>query len=73
LEPSRDVMDELTKLPVLDPTCDKACTKIISLLPRTNVPPHSGVGYQMINVDGYRMINAYVISDRLNSTTGIAR
>ena len=69
LEPGRDAMDELIKLPVLDPTCDKACTTIISLLPRTNVPPHSGIGYQMINVDGYRMINAYVISDRLNSTT----
>jgi hypothetical protein len=35
----------------------------------TNVAGHTGVGYQMINIDGYRTINAYVISDRLNNTT----
>jgi hypothetical protein len=69
LEPSKDSLDELIKAPVFEKTCDKACTQTIALLPRTNVAGHTGVGYQMINIDGYRMINAYVISDRLNSTT----
>lgn len=69
LEPSKTTINELLKPPVFDKVCDKACTKVISLLPKTNVAGHTGVGYQMINIDGYRTINAYVISDRLNSTT----
>jgi hypothetical protein len=69
LEPSKATIDGLLKPPVFDKVCDKACTKVINLLPKTNVAGHSGVGYQMINIDGYRTINAYVISDRLNSST----
>ena len=69
LEPPKATIDELVKVPLLDQACDKACTRIISLLPKTNVAGHTGVGFQMINIDGYRAINAYVISDRLNSTT----
>jgi len=69
LEPPKAKIDELLVRPVFEQTCDKACTKIISLLPKTNVAGHTGVGFQMINIDGYRTINAYVISDRLNSTT----
>ncbi len=48
--------------------CQKVCAKVIELLPLTTVDVNSGVGYHMINVDGYRHINAYVISERLNST-----
>src|SRR6185503_14318844 len=69
LEPPKATIDELLQRPIFDQVCDKACTKIISLLPKTNVAGHTGVGFQMINIDGYRTISAYVISDRLNSTT----
>lgn len=69
LEPNKSIADALLKPPVFDKTCAKACTKVINLLPKTNVAGHTGVGYQMINIDGYRTINAYVISDHLNSTS----
>ncbi|MGE5602112.1 MAG: hypothetical protein ACM30E_03620 [Nitrososphaerales archaeon] len=69
LEPSEATVKELLKPPVFDRVCDKACTKVIKLLPRTSVAGHTGVGFQMINIDGYRTINAYVISERLLSTT----
>jgi len=69
LEPGKEIIDGLLKPPIFEKTCDKACTRVIGLLPKTNVAGHTGVGYQMINIDGYRTINAYVISDRLNSTT----
>jgi hypothetical protein len=49
--------------------CCRPCTKIITLLPKTRMNGHSGVGYQMINVDGFRYINAHVVSDALNSST----
>ena len=60
---------ELLKPVVFGTGCQKVCTKIIDLLPATNVEGHTGVGYNMINVDGFRYLNAYVISDALNSTT----
>lgn len=69
LEPKKAKIEELLKPMVFGKACDKPCTKILSLLPKTNVAGRTGVGYQMINIDGYRTINAYVISDRLNSTT----
>jgi len=69
IEPSDLVIAELEKAPVFDPACTPACTKTITLLPKTNVAGHTGIGYQVINIDGYRTINAYVISDPLNSTT----
>lgn len=69
IEPEQRVINQLKKAQALAETCEKPCTKIITLLPRTNVPVGTGVGYQMINVDGFRWINAYIISDRLNSTT----
>jgi hypothetical protein len=64
----KGVVDELAKAQVFSKTCERPCTKILTLLPKTNVPGHSGVGYQMINIDGYRTINAYVIADPLNSS-----
>jgi hypothetical protein len=68
IETSKDVTAELEKAPIFDKGCVKACTKIITLLPKASVAGHTGIGYQMINVDGFRLINAYVISDRLNSS-----
>lgn len=65
---NRDLIAELAKKPKIGESCDRPCTKIITLLPEDTVEGRSGKGYHMINVDGYRMINAYVISDPLNST-----
>jgi len=69
LEPERKVITELMKAPVFLKTCDRPCTKIMTLLPKTSISGHAGVGYQMINVDGFRWINAYIISDPLSSST----
>lgn len=68
IEPERRVINRLTKAPVFAATCERPCTQVITLLPKTNVPGQSGIGYQMINVDGFRWISAYVISDRLTSS-----
>lgn len=68
LEPSKAVTDSLLSPHVFRETCDRACTKVVSLLPKTRIAGHTGMGYQMVNVDGFRTINAYVISDPLNST-----
>lgn len=67
LDPGKAIREELLFPPVFD-QCERPCTKIMTLLPKTNIDGHTGVGYQMINIDGYRTINAYVISDRLTST-----
>ena len=68
IEADKAQLKDFERVPVFDKTCAPACTKIMTLLPKTNIPGPSGVGYQMINIDGYRTINAYVISDPLNST-----
>jgi len=64
----KKLIKKLGKKPVIGKGCDKPCTKIIELLPKDSVGGRTGKGYHMINVDGYRMINAYVISEALNST-----
>lgn len=69
IEPERRVINQLTKAHIFAKTCERPCTKVITLLPKTNVASQTGVGYQMINIDGFRWINAYVISDRLTSTS----
>ncbi|MFT5644903.1 MAG: hypothetical protein ACI83P_002467 [Janthinobacterium sp.] len=61
-------MKELEKLVPLPERCCHPCTKVITLLPKTRVNGHAGVGYQMINIDGFRYLNAHVVSDALNST-----
>ncbi len=48
--------------------CDRPCTRIMTLFPKTTINGHEGRGYYMINVNGFRTINAYVISDPLNSS-----
>jgi hypothetical protein len=60
---------DLGKPVPVEKDCSRPCTKIITLLPKTLVNGHSGVGFQMINVDGFRYLNAHVVSDALNSTT----
>lgn len=69
IEPERRVINQLLKAHLFAKTCERPCTTIITLLPKTNIAPHTGVGYQMINIDGCRWINAYIISDRLNSSS----
>ncbi|HLW53497.1 MAG TPA: hypothetical protein VKW06_11695 [Candidatus Angelobacter sp.] len=61
-------MDRLLAPFPFPPPCVKACTQVMTLLPKTNIQGQSGVGYFMINIDGFRYINAYVISDALNSS-----
>jgi len=48
--------------------CDRPCTQKIELFPKTQVEGHTGYGYFMVNVDGYRHLNCYLISDPLNSS-----
>lgn len=68
LEPDKRTVAALAKAPRLPRGCDRPCTKTMTLLPRSQIQGHTGIGYQMINVDGYRWVNAYVISDALTST-----
>lgn len=65
---NKKLMRKLSKAQILSPTCPKICTKIITLLPKMSIQPHWGFGYYVINVDGYRYINAYIISDALSSS-----
>ena len=58
----------LAKPSIFPRTCSRPCTKVMTLLPKTTVQPGWGVGYYMINIDGYRTISAYVIGDAVNST-----
>ena len=69
LEPSAAEKKLLLEPPVFKGAGDNASTNIIQLLSKRNVAGHTGVGSALVNIDGYRMINAYVISDPLNSTT----
>ena len=63
-----EVMKKLAEPPVFSQGCVKACTSILTLIPRTLVDVRTGVGSLRFNVDGYRTINVYVISDPLFST-----
>jgi hypothetical protein len=69
IEVDEDLLKELGKPPVFAAGCVKACTTTITLLPKFNVGGKSGVGFPFVNVDGYRIINAFVISDPLKSST----
>jgi hypothetical protein len=67
-KPDQAEQDKLL-IPFPFPTgCVKACTEVMTLLPKTNIQGQSGVGYFMINIDGFRHINAYVIGDALTSS-----
>lgn len=54
------------KQPVKLLGCDRPCTRVIELLPPTSIEGHSGRGYAMVNVDGYRHLNCFLISDPLS-------
>ncbi len=62
------LISKLLKKPVFPKLCERPCTKVMTLFPKDAVEGKTGKGYHMINVDGYRVLNAYVISDALNST-----
>lgn len=66
---NKKLIAKLATKPIFPKTCERPCTKVITLFPEDTVNGHCGKGYHMINIDGYRIINAYVISDALNSTT----
>lgn len=66
---NKKLMSQLAVRPTFPKTCERPCTKVITLFPEDTVDGHCGKGYFMINIDGYRFINAYVMSDSLNSTT----
>lgn len=68
-EENRPLIEELLHKPALSKACDRPCTKVTTLFPRDSVDGHSGKGYHVINIDGYRTVNAYVIADPLTSTT----
>jgi hypothetical protein len=40
-------------------------TAIIELFPFTHIEPRTGRGYFLINVDGYRHLNCFLISDAI--------
>jgi hypothetical protein len=65
----KKTITNFSKAAIFGTKCQKVCTSVIELLPETVIDPGSGRGYFMINIDGYRFINAYVIGERLNSTT----
>jgi hypothetical protein len=66
---NKRLIKKLAKKPAFPKLCERPCTKVMTLFPKDSVNGHTGKGYHMINIDGYRTINAYVISDPLNSTT----
>ena len=68
MEGDQALLRKLAKPPLFKRGCAKACTTVMTLLPKMTIPGHEGRGYYMINIDGYRTINAYVISTALNST-----
>lgn len=65
---NKALISKLAKPIVFPRSCDRPCTKIMTLFPKANVSGHTGHGYHMININGFRVLNAYVISDALNST-----
>jgi hypothetical protein len=68
VDPGPKVVKQLAKPFIIIKTCSKACTKVVSLLPRLTIPGKTGFGFPMVNVDGFRWINAYVICDPILSS-----
>jgi len=62
-------LEALRVAPIFAATCNRACTSVKTLISRRVVPPRSGIGTPPINIDGYRKLSAYLISDPLSSTT----
>lgn len=65
---TKKAAEKIKKGLIVDNKCCKACSKIIELLPEMTINPNAGRGSFMINIDGYRYINVYVIGERLISS-----
>ncbi|MEJ5357981.1 MAG: hypothetical protein WHT06_04845 [Desulfobacterales bacterium] len=65
---NKALMRTLSKKPLFPRLCERPCTQLMTLFPRRQVEGQTGYGYYMINVDGYRTINAFVIADPVNSS-----
>ena len=63
----KKLREELLQPPLSPKGCQMVCSKTITLLPKFNIQGGHGVGYYQVNVDGYRYINAYIISTALDS------
>jgi len=68
LTPPKSVIASLQKAFIFPKTCSKACTKLVTLLPKVKIAPRTGLGFPMVNIDGFRTINAFVISDPITSS-----
>jgi len=64
----RALMEKLALPSIFDTKCQKVCSKTIDLLPQTTLDPATGKGWHMVNVDGFRYLNVYVIADSINSS-----
>jgi hypothetical protein len=68
LTPPKSVIASLQRAFPFPKTCTKACTKLVTLLPKVKIDARTGLGFPMVNVDGFRTINAFVISDPILSS-----
>lgn len=61
-------------LPVVKPVQERPVTQVVTIIPKVTLPPSSGRGNAALNIDGYRMINLFVVADAVLSTAerGIA-
>lgn len=62
---NKKLIAKFSKAAVFNPKCQKVCSKVIELLPETTIEPNTGRGSFMINIDGFRYINVYIIGERL--------
>lgn len=69
VNPGDDITKTLARTPIFPKGYNKIYTNKVTLLPKMSVDGKTGVGYEMVNIDGFRFINAYVISDPLMSSS----
>lgn len=62
-------LDQQDMRPALPKTNAQSSPTIITLFPEKSLNGHTSRGHYMINIDGHRTLNAYVISDGINSKT----
>jgi hypothetical protein len=58
----------LPTLPVTKPVQERPVTKVLTVIPKVLIPPSNGRGNSPLNIDGYRMVNLFAISDPVLST-----
>jgi hypothetical protein len=61
----KKLIQELIRPQEFTKGCQAVCTKTITLLPKMSIDGGRGVGYFLVNVDGYRYVNVYIISSAL--------